>query len=177
MSNTPTPAKELVQEIMQAGFDVAMGGDSFKSEEENEQEQRRQHEAMVKKYAKLLEQRDATAHAVGREEAFKNVGSWYKAPIRKGMTMTKNIDGTGGLVDAGCEVCGGKLVMVRGRHPGEENRQTCPTCALDIIEGILDSCNNRQAYSAKPTETIGNATQTGTGSAKVSGSDAHTKEE
>ena len=63
-----THTEELVKEIMQTGFDVAMGGDAFKSEEENKQEQERQYDIAVKKYAKLLEQREATAHAVGRAE-------------------------------------------------------------------------------------------------------------
>lgn len=81
----------------------------------------------------------------GKEIAYKNVGSWHKVPIRKGMKMTRNIDGTGGLMSAGCEVCGGRLVYVRGRYPGDKKRKMCPTCALEIIESILDNCNNRQA--------------------------------
>ena len=92
------------------------------------------------------------------EETFKKVGSWYKVPIRKGMAMTmvENIDRIDRLIGGGCEVCGGKLVMIRGRHPGGDKRQVCPTCAVEIIESILDNCNNRQAYTElSPKESHG----------------------
>lgn len=82
------------------------------------------------------------------DETFKKVGSWYKLPLRKGMSST-TVKGLGKFRGGGCEVCGGKLVMVRGKYPGTDKRKTCPTCALEIIEQILDNCNNRQAATAK----------------------------
>ncbi len=80
------------------------------------------------------------------EKTFKIVGSWYKVPIRQGMKPT-NVKGLGLSAGGGCEVCGGALVKVRGRHPGEDDRQVCSTCAVEILESILDNCNNRQACS------------------------------
>lgn len=86
-----------------------------------------------------------------KNEVYKNIGSWYKVPIREGM-KPEAVKGLGNSKGGGCEVCGGSLVMIRGRHPQEANRQVCPTCAVEIIESILDNCNNRQAYTeSQPT--------------------------
>jgi hypothetical protein len=41
----------------------------------------------------------------------------------------------------GCGVCGGSLVEIRGRRPGEPPRKVCPTCCaerLDIIREYAD---------------------------------------
>ena len=34
----------------------------------------------------------------------------------------------------GCNVCGSALVSIRGRYPGEDNREVCPTCAVEKLE-------------------------------------------
>lgn len=36
----------------------------------------------------------------------------------------------------GCNVCGGKMVYIRGRYPGTDNRLVCPTCAVERLEQI-----------------------------------------
>ena len=84
-----------------------------------------------------------------REEAYKHVASWFKFPYRKGMEMTKYIDGTGGLVNVGCEVCGGKLVYIRGKRPGDKKRKVCSTCAVEILEGLYSNLSNREGSTLK----------------------------
>lgn len=86
-----------------------------------------------------------------RSEVYKNVGSWYKVPIRTEtikLEVPAGIDKDmpeGGFVDMkGCGTCGGELVYIRGRHPGADNRRVCPTCAIEILESILSNCNNRE---------------------------------
>lgn len=39
----------------------------------------------------------------------------------------------------GCLVCGGRLTMIRGKHPGEDDREVCPTCATERLEDFLSS--------------------------------------
>ena len=36
-----------------------------------------------------------------------------------------------------CNVCGGIMVYIRGRHPGHDNRLVCPTCAVESLEQII----------------------------------------
>lgn len=36
----------------------------------------------------------------------------------------------------GCNVCGTALVLIRGRHPGCDKREVCPTCATEKLEQI-----------------------------------------
>lgn len=38
--------------------------------------------------------------------------------------------------EAGCGICGGKLVLIRGRYPKEERRLVCPTCNTERLEQI-----------------------------------------
>jgi hypothetical protein len=107
---------------------------------------------MVKDLATLIQE--------SNEEVYKNVGSWYKVPIRQGM-KSDYVGGLGKFKGGGCEVCGSKLVKIRGRNPQEKPRKVCPNCAVEIIEGILDKCNNRQAYteiylSSKETDNENN---------------------
>ena len=87
-----------------------------------------------------------------RELGIRQVGQWIKFPYRKGMKMTRNIDGSGGIMSAGCEVCGGKLVYIRGRYPRDKKRKVCPTCATEIIESLNSNCNNRDAYTESKPE-------------------------
>ncbi len=58
------------------------------------------------------------------------------------------IVGTGDLL--GCGVCGGKMVFVRGRYPGTDNRKVCPTCLADRMDMIqeLTSAEYGQAHEA-----------------------------
>jgi hypothetical protein len=52
----------------------------------------------------------------------------------------------------GCGVCGGKMVFVRGRYPGTDNRKVCPTCLADRMDMIqeLTSAEYGQAHEAHP---------------------------
>lgn len=35
-----------------------------------------------------------------------------------------------------CDICGGKMVYIRGRHPGMDNRIVCPTCMAEMLDDI-----------------------------------------
>lgn len=35
-----------------------------------------------------------------------------------------------------CSCCGGKQVYIRGKHPKDDNRLVCPTCAVERLEQI-----------------------------------------
>lgn len=37
-----------------------------------------------------------------------------------------------------CACCGGKMVYVRGRHPGMDNRLVCPTCITETLDDIKE---------------------------------------
>ena len=50
-----------------------------------------------------------------KEEAYKNVGSWFKLP------EYKDFHGM-------CSSCGGNYVVIRGKYPHTPKRKICPTC-------------------------------------------------
>jgi len=61
----------------------------------------------------------------------------------------------------GCAVCGGKTVSIRGRYPGDEPREVCPTClaeTLDDLRVVLAGANH-PAQEAQPT--VGDERQPG----------------
>ena len=35
-----------------------------------------------------------------------------------------------------CDICGGRMVYIRGRHPGMDNREVCPTCMAETLDDI-----------------------------------------
>ena len=37
-----------------------------------------------------------------------------------------------------CGMCGCRMVTIRGRYPGEDNRVVCPTCLADRMARIHD---------------------------------------
>lgn len=37
-----------------------------------------------------------------------------------------------------CSCCGGKQVLIRGRHPGDDKRLVCPTCMRSRLDYIHD---------------------------------------
>ena len=37
-----------------------------------------------------------------------------------------------------CACCGGKMVYIRGRHPGMDNRLVCPTCMAETLDDIKE---------------------------------------
>jgi len=57
-----------------------------------------------------------------------------------------------GLINYGCDVCGGKLVKIRGRYPKEEKREVCPTCLAERMDNIREMAdkNYGKAYMAAP---------------------------
>jgi hypothetical protein len=91
----------------------------------------------------------------GREEGIRQVGKWIKFPYRKGM-VSVTVKGLGTSKGGGCEVCGGKLVYIRGQYPEMKKRKVCPTCATEIIESLNSNCNNRDA--AELLSTLGKQT-------------------
>lgn len=45
-------------------------------------------------------------------------------------------------VNAGtCDVCGGHRIIIRGRHPHQDNRVVCATCAVEKLEDIVSQLN------------------------------------
>lgn len=37
-----------------------------------------------------------------------------------------------------CSVCGGGMVLIRGKYPDTEKRHTCPTCTYERLEQIME---------------------------------------
>lgn len=42
----------------------------------------------------------------------------------------------------GCDICGGKRVWIRGRHPRDGRRKACPTCLQEKIDNIREISDN-----------------------------------
>jgi len=38
----------------------------------------------------------------------------------------------------GCPICGGRLVEIRGRYPGDKKRKVCPTCLQERMDEMAD---------------------------------------
>ena len=37
-----------------------------------------------------------------------------------------------------CNICGGRMVSIRGRHPGMDNRIVCPTCIAEVLDDLKE---------------------------------------
>lgn len=50
----------------------------------------------------------------------------------------------------GCRVCGGTMVFIRGKYPGSDKREVCPTCAWERLEQIneMSQPNYGMAYKS-----------------------------
>jgi hypothetical protein len=48
-----------------------------------------------------------------------------------------------------CPVCGGKTILIRGRHPNDDKRLVCPTCLQDRLDGILDIASRHYGKAVK----------------------------
>ena len=46
------------------------------------------------------------------------------------------------LKSCGCSVCGSKLTNIRGKHPGEPEREVCATCLQERMDTILEMANS-----------------------------------
>lgn len=49
----------------------------------------------------------------------------------------------------GCNICGGELVLIRGRYPNEDKRQVCPTCNTERLEQINELSSNAYGVAMK----------------------------
>mgnify|MGYP003395717940 CR=1 FL=1 len=67
----------------------------------------------------------------GRNERDTQILSWFKMPIK----YKENNQ----LGQVCCDVCGGKLFVVRSKYPHGEMRTVCPTCAIEILEQITSN--------------------------------------
>jgi hypothetical protein len=38
-----------------------------------------------------------------------------------------------------CNSCGGEMVIIRGRHPGDDKRKVCPTCSTENLETLINN--------------------------------------
>ena len=52
-----------------------------------------------------------------------------------------------------CPICGGKLVKIRGKYPGDKRREVCPTCLQERMDQIneISSRDYGVAYKKKTT--------------------------
>lgn len=48
-----------------------------------------------------------------------------------------------------CNICGGKLVLIRGRYPNSDKREVCPTCATERLEQINELSSNAYGVAMK----------------------------
>ena len=51
----------------------------------------------------------------------------------------------------GCPICGGKLVEIRGRYPGDAKRSVCPTCLQERMESIRDVSDSAYGLACQDT--------------------------
>jgi len=50
-----------------------------------------------------------------------------------------------------CDACGGRMVYIRGRHPGMDNRIVCPTCMAETLDDIKGRLRNDYGRACKAT--------------------------
>lgn len=99
-----------------------------------------------------------TGFQQGADNRDEQVRSWYTLPIKDW-----KLNGTGPI---GCDKCGGALYKVRAKHPyppekALEGRLICPTCAIEILEGIYDNLypnNQAKESTPNPNERIAGGT-------------------
>lgn len=53
-----------------------------------------------------------------------------------------------------CRICGGGMVLIRGKYPDTEKRHTCPTCTTERLEQIREISSKE--YGIAHTEISGN---------------------
>ena len=64
-----------------------------------------------------------------------------------------SLDTLHGLV--GCPVCGGKLIEIRGKHPGDPKREVCPTCLADRMDMIRDMSDPNYGIGCAANSLLG----------------------
>lgn len=53
------------------------------------------------------------------------------------------------IKDNQCNVCGGEMVLIRGKYPGNDKRYTCPTCTCERLEQINEISSKNYGHTAK----------------------------
>ena len=76
--------------------------------------------------------RDETSKPVVREERLYRIQLMAEDALRAWQKQH--------TARVGCNVCGGRLVRIRGRHPGDSPRCLCPTCFVEQIEATYKDC-------------------------------------
>ena len=58
-----------------------------------------------------------------------------------------------------CGICGGNMVLVRGRFPKDDKREVCPTCLAERMDQIreVSSSDYGRAFETKSIELISKA--------------------
>lgn len=51
-----------------------------------------------------------------------------------------------------CWKCGCRMVFIRGRYPGDDDREVCPTCQADRLEIITETANPNPPAAKMPGE-------------------------
>lgn len=54
---------------------------------------------------------------------------------------------------AGCGICGGLLVEIRGRYPHTAKREVCPTCLAERMDQIRE-LSDRQSWDSKARQRL-----------------------
>ena len=96
----------------------------------------------------LIRQERTIAAREAVEDRERQIASWHKIPVK--------FAEEGKLGPITCDMCGGILFMVRGKHPGESRRTMCPTCAIEIIESIYSNlypANQARQLPASDSDT------------------------
>lgn len=54
-----------------------------------------------------------------------------------------------------CGICAGQLVLIRGRHPRDAEREVCPVCLADRLDQIreISDKNYGRSCTVRPLET------------------------
>ncbi len=71
------------------------------------------------------------AYEDGKNERDKQIQSWFKIPIYP------TEEGKLGRIN--CPQCGDGLVRIRATNPRENPRDVCATCAIEILETVVQN--------------------------------------
>lgn len=53
----------------------------------------------------------------------------------------------------GCDICGSKMVYIRGKYPQSKKRKICPTCAYERLEQINEISSESYMRAYKEAQT------------------------
>jgi len=54
----------------------------------------------------------------------------------------------------GCPRCGGKMVAIRGKHPGNPRRVVCPTCLCEQVEFIAGQADRAGNWAVECAKSV-----------------------